>query len=308
MDSWIYDRRSHWRNLQLCTAPAPWELAELHHQNTPSAATSRRHNCAWAPYDLKEASVGLNRRLAAHPVTVAQRISHAWTWNHRDAGSWTQGTHAVNAVGDLAAVRPGRGITTCWLTSTVDTWIALPLGHAGAQPAGARAAIDEGTRFQNYNSADGLYAQRVQWLRSVAQWRVSDALQLRNTFYVRRPARLPQRRDLPFNASNTAVARTGVLRSGTTRTWWATASKAPTAAPWRGTPATGPLAWTEREPANAFQQPGPDGQHRGPNHFTQEPFDIPAWPQAFAPTATTETTTTALYLENCRAWLPTVSR
>ena len=49
------------------------------------------------------------------------------------------------------------------------------------QPAVGELRIDPGTRDKNYNSADGLYAQRVQWLRSVAQWRVSDALQLRNT-------------------------------------------------------------------------------------------------------------------------------
>ena len=52
----------------------------------------------------------------------------------------------------------------------------------------------------------------MQWLRSVAQWRVSDALQLRNTLYAYDALRDYRNVETyAFNATNTAVARSGVL-------------------------------------------------------------------------------------------------
>ena len=44
-------------------------------------------------YDLKEASVGLNRRLAGTPGDSGPAHFARLDLNHRDAGSWTQGTH-----------------------------------------------------------------------------------------------------------------------------------------------------------------------------------------------------------------------
>ncbi|MCB2792210.1 hypothetical protein KQ881_16675, partial [Listeria monocytogenes] len=51
-------------------------------------------------------------------------------------------------------------------------------------PVAGKLRIDEATRFKNYNSADGVYAQRVQWLRAIGAWKVSDARKLTNTCYV----------------------------------------------------------------------------------------------------------------------------
>ena len=52
------------------------------------------------------------------------------------------------------------------------------------QPVGAVGRIDRSTRFKNYNSIDGVYAQRVQWLRSVTEWQASSAFSLKNTFTI----------------------------------------------------------------------------------------------------------------------------
>jgi len=79
-------------------------------------------------------------------------------------------------------------------------------------PAVGRLGVDPGTRFQNYNSTDGLYAQRVQWLRSVTQWQATPTLQFTNTLYAYGALRDYRNGETyRFNAANTQVARSGVL-------------------------------------------------------------------------------------------------
>lgn len=60
-----------------------------------------------------------------------------------------------------------------------------------------------GMRFNNYNSADGMYGHRMQWLRSVARGRASDALQFKNALRDYRNVEA-----YTFNAANTDVTRT----------------------------------------------------------------------------------------------------
>ncbi|MET1114829.1 MAG: TonB-dependent siderophore receptor [Comamonas sp.] len=158
-------------------------------------------------HDLKEASVGLNRRLASNHFLRLDL-------NHKDGGSWTDGTHsratqlASSLLSDL-----GSGLRHTlayeYQTETVDRpYWGTPL----LNPATGSLRIDEGTRSRNYNSADGLYAQRVQWLRSVTDWRVNDALQFKNTFYVYDALRDYRNvESYRFDAGNSAVARSGVL-------------------------------------------------------------------------------------------------
>ncbi|MEG1770757.1 MAG: TonB-dependent siderophore receptor [Comamonas sp.] len=157
--------------------------------------------------DLKEASVGLNRRLAAaHFLRL--------DLNHKDGGSWTDGTHsratqlATSLLSDL-----GGGLRHTlayeYQTENVDRpYWGTPL----LNPATGKLRIDEGTRTKNYNSADGLYAQRVQWLRSITDWRVNDALQFKNTFYMYDALRDYRNvESYRFDAGNSAVIRSGVL-------------------------------------------------------------------------------------------------
>ena len=71
---------------------------------------------------------------------------------------------------------------------------------------GDRVRIDEDTRFKNYNSADGLYEQRVRWARSITEFKATDSLRLRNTLYHYSALRDFQNVETyAFNASNTAV-------------------------------------------------------------------------------------------------------
>ena len=264
-------------------------------------------------YDLKEASVGLNRRLAGTPGDSGPAHFARLDLNHRDAGSWTQGTHtrstqlATSLLSDL-----GGGITHLLAYEYQTDHVDRPYwGTPVLNPAGGAQRIDEGTRFQNYNSADGLYAQRVQWLRSVAQWRVSDALQLRNTFYVYDALRDYRNAETyRFNASNTAVARSGVLLQRHDQDVVGDRIEGT----YRGTLAGHASDWTFGLDVSVNRQTrfpnslGLTVSTVDPYHFTTENFfDIPGMAPGFRPDRDNKTTTTALYLENRTRVAPTVS-
>lgn len=161
---------------------------------------------------LKEASFGLNRRLSAADdgVTHFARIDI----NHRDSESWIDGSSSKST--QLAAsVRSDLGarFTHTLAYEFQDEDVARPYwGTPLMNPIGGTARIDRGTRYKNYNSADGVYAQRVHWLRSVASWRASDALQFTNTLYVYDALRDYRNVEgYRFNPSNTAVIRSSTL-------------------------------------------------------------------------------------------------
>jgi iron complex outermembrane receptor protein len=163
-------------------------------------------------HGLKEVSLGLNRRIAGDGGAGSHyaRIDV----NHRDTDSWTDGTGrtstqlAASLLSDLGA---GLSHTLAYeyQQETVDRpyW-----GTPVLNPAAGELRIDPGIRFRNYNSADGAYEQRVQWLRSVTEWRASDALQFRNTFYVYDALRDYRNVETyRYNATNTNVDRSGAL-------------------------------------------------------------------------------------------------
>ncbi|MQR00548.1 TonB-dependent receptor [Glaciimonas soli] len=50
-------------------------------------------------------------------------------------------------------------------------------------PIAGTAVIDSNLRFKNYNAEDGRYDQSVQWLRSMIDYRLSDATSFKNTLY-----------------------------------------------------------------------------------------------------------------------------
>ncbi|WP_374583910.1 TonB-dependent receptor [Pseudoduganella sp.] len=161
---------------------------------------------------LKEASLGLNRRLSGDGDGVQHfgRIDI----NHRDSGSWVDGSSSKST--QLAAsVRSdfGARFTHTLAYEFQDEDVGRPYwGTPLLNPVSGKARIDDATRYKNYNSADGVYAQRVHWLRSVADWRVSDALQFTNTLYAYDALRDYRNVEgYRFNPGNTAVIRSSTL-------------------------------------------------------------------------------------------------
>jgi len=214
VDSWIYDR------VEVIGGPSSFlfgsgavggsinYISKLAERRTISEARVRL-----GTENLKEASIGLNRRIAgnggdrnAGGVAHYARID----LNHRDSKGWTEGTQrqatqlATSLLSDL-----GGGFTHTLAYEFQDENVERPYwGTPLLNPIAGTVRIDEGTREKNYNSADGLYAQQVHWLRSIAEWHVNDALRLGNTFYVYdalRDYRNVER--YRFTPDNTAVIR-----------------------------------------------------------------------------------------------------
>lgn len=161
---------------------------------------------------LKEASVGLNRRLSDDRAGTSHfaRLDV----NHRDSGNWIDGT-STKSTQLAASLRSdiGARLTHTLAYEFQDEDVKRPYwGTPLLNPIAGKARIDEGTRFKNYNSADGVYNQRVHWLRSVAIWRASDALQFTNTLYVYDALRDYRNVEgYRFNPSNTSVVRSSTL-------------------------------------------------------------------------------------------------
>ena len=164
-------------------------------------------------YASKEAAVGINRRIAGDGSGAGDHYLRL-DLNHKRANSWTQGTQnqatqlAASLLSDL-----GSGISQTWAYEYQHERVDRPYwGTPLLNPMGGQLRIDEGTRFKNYNSQDGLYAQNVQWLRSLTDWKVNDQLQLKNTFYAYDAMREYRNVEVyRFNADNSAVTRSSPL-------------------------------------------------------------------------------------------------
>lgn len=212
VDSWIYDR------VEAIGGASSFLYGAGGVGGTINYITKlpERHNFSEAQlrlgsHGLKEASVGLNRRIAADSANAHfLRLD----LNHKDADSWTEGTRsratqlAASLLSDL-----GNGFTHTLAYEYQNENVDRPYwGTPLLNSATGALHIDEGTRFKNYNSADGLYAQRVQWLRSISDWRVNDALQFKNTFYAYDALRDYRNvESYRFNANNSAVIRSAAF-------------------------------------------------------------------------------------------------
>ena len=256
--------------------------------------------------DLKEASVGLNRRVGeGHYARI--------DLNHRDSGSWVDGTErratqlAASLKSDL-----GRGSSHTLAYEFQQEDVDRPYwGTPLLNPVAGELRIDEATRFKNYNSVDGVYDQRVQWLRSIGAWKVNDALQLTNTFYVYDALRDYRNVETyRFNPSNTAVVRSAALlqrhdqtmvgdridgvyrgRIGERRSDWVFG-----------------LDFSINRQTRYPNSQGATVSTVDPYHFvTEHFFDVPNITRAYRPDRDNEVKTTALYVENRTALAPNLN-
>ena len=215
VDSWIYDR------VEVIGGPSSFLFGSGAVGGSINYLTKLAERSDFAEgrarvgaYGLREVSVGVNRRLGGDTAPGATAHFARLDLNHREGGSWSEGTErratqlAASVLSDL-----GTGLEHTLAYEYQSENVHRPYwGTPVLNPALGTLRIDEATRSKNYNSADGLYAQRVHWLRSLVQWRATDALQVRNTLY--RYGALRDYRNVEtyaFNASNTAVTRSGVL-------------------------------------------------------------------------------------------------
>ena len=261
-------------------------------------------------HGMKEASVGLNRRLAGS-AGGTQNFARL-DLNHKDAGSWTHGTHArATQLAASLLTDFGGGFTHLlayeWQHEHVDrpSW-----GTPTLQPDSGAMRIDPATRFQNYNSADGLYAQRVQWLRSIAQWRASGALVLTNTLYAYDALRDWRNVETyRFNAGNTLVTRSNAYLQrhdqqlvGDRLEGRHAGQLAGRRSDW----AFGLDASVNRQTRFPRSVRGPFGDVDPYRFSTGNFFDMPGTTPGFEPDRDNKTTIAALYAENRTALVPGV--
>src|SRR3990167_3210868 len=314
VDSWIYDR------VEAIGGPSSFLFGSgaVGGSINYITKTADRHDFTEGQLrlgqnNLKEVSLGLNRRIAGGDGTAGPQHFARIDLNHRDAGHWVDGMHtrstqlATSLLSDL-----GGGLTHTLAYEYQNEHVDRPYwGTPLLNPVAGELRIDPRTRFANYNSADGLYAQRVQWLRSVTQWRASDALELRNTFYVYDALRDYRNVETyRFNASNSQVIRSAAFLQrhdhevvgdrveGTYKS-----SIAGHKSDW----AFGLDVSVNRQ--TRFPNSGSGTVSTlDPYHFgTENFFDIPGMVPGFKPDRDNKVTTTALYLENRTAVAPKVN-
>lgn len=209
VDSWIYDR------VEAIGGPLTFMYGAGAIGGTINYVTKLVHRegnltelkAAYGSGDAVEVAAGFNRKLAEDHhvrVDINKEKSHGRIDGvERDAtqfaGSW------------LWDIAPDLSHTLAieYQKESVDRpyW-----GTPILKPVVGKVAIDEATRFKNYNSADGLYEQEVKWLRSIFDYRVNDSLSLRNTFYHYDALRDYRNvESYAFNDTNSLVKRSNAL-------------------------------------------------------------------------------------------------
>ncbi|WP_188380808.1 TonB-dependent receptor [Oxalicibacterium faecigallinarum] len=262
--------------------------------------------------NMKEASIGINRRITDGEEGGPSHYARI-DLNHRDAGSWIDGTQtrstqlATSLLSDL-----GRGLTHTLAYEYQNEKVDRPYwGTPLLNPVSGSLHIDEGTRFKNYNSADAVYEQRVQWLRSMTDLKVNDTLQFKNTFYAYDAQRDYRNvESYRFDPANTNVIRSGALLQrhdqrlvgnridgtyhgeiGGRRSDWSFGLDVS-------------LNKQTRFPRSLT---GTISTVDPYNYVTENFFNIPGMSPGFNADRTNKITTTALYLENRTALLPTLN-
>ena len=214
VDSWIYDRAEAIGGASSFLYGAGGVGGTVNYVTKTAERTPiTEGRLRLGSHRLGEASVGLNRRLAGEGTRHGDHHLRLDV-NHRRAHSHVEGMQsratqiATSLLSDLTPAL-SHLLAYEYQTEHVDRpYWGTPL----LQPIGAVGRIDRSTRFKNYNSIDGVYAQRVQWLRSVTEWQASSAFSLKNTFYAYNARRDYRNVEVyTFNNDNTAVIRSSGL-------------------------------------------------------------------------------------------------
>lgn len=205
VDSWIYDR------VEAIGGPSTFMYGAGAVGGSINYVTKLAHRegnlmeakAAYGSYDANQLAFGINRKLAdQHYVR--------FDINRNAMSGWSEGTK-----------REAWQVAGSWLwdlTPNVSHTLALEKqqetvdrpywGTPLLKPVAGELRIDEGTRFKNYNSRDGLYEQDVQWARSILDIKASDTLRFKNTLYHYDALRDYQNVETyAFNATNTLVTR-----------------------------------------------------------------------------------------------------
>lgn len=161
----------------------------------------------YGSYDSSELAIGVNHALGAGPDPrhfARLDVSRTRSNGYMDRNGRESLSTAFSILSDLTP----ELTHTLALEYQEDQEDSPYWGSPLLNPVGETMKIDKRRRFENYNVADGRYEQRVRWVRSITDYRVSDSTSLRNTFYHYNAQRdYRNLENYRYNAANTQVQR-----------------------------------------------------------------------------------------------------
>ena len=213
VDSWIYDR------VEVIGGPSTFlfgagavggsinYITKLAHRDGNEVQTKM----SYGTYDTSLLGVGVNGRLGSGEgvrtyarADASRSYSTGWVdGNKREA--WNL---AASLLTDVNA-QLSHTLAVEYQHEHVDRpyW-----GTPALQPTVGELRIDEGIRFKNYNTADGIYEQTVKWARSMLEYKLGEAGSVRNTLYHYDALRDYRNvESYRYNATNTAIVRSSAL-------------------------------------------------------------------------------------------------
>lgn len=165
----------------------------------------------YGSYNTYQTAFGVNRRLGGDGAGVRHFLrldaSHVGSDGWTDKSDSRSTTAALSLLSDLTG-RLSHTFALEYQSEDRRPYWGTPLTN----PTTGVGRIDPGTRFRNYNSADGSYEQVVRWARSITEYRWSESTALRNTLYHYDAERDYRNVEVyRFNAANTLVERSAAL-------------------------------------------------------------------------------------------------
>ncbi len=168
----------------------------------------------------RRASLGLNRRIDEKnwaQFDISYLGTDGWVDNsssNSGAGSASWLTEITPALSNTVAVEfQAQETNSYWGTP-----VKRPFNGARTIPWGTLGlpildlTFDPAIRFKNYNALAPVFDQQVLWVRDIAEYKPSEDLQFRNTFYFYRADRQFQNvENYRYNASNTLLERSSSL-------------------------------------------------------------------------------------------------
>lgn len=137
----------------------------------------------YGSFDESEVAVGFNQALGATAADARHFLrmdfSRVAGKGYIDRNARETNSFAASLLSDLT---PDLSHTLA-LEYQEDREDSPYWGSPVLNPLGNTMKIDNSRRFENYNTEDGRYEQRVRWLRSITEYQVSAATSVNNTLY-----------------------------------------------------------------------------------------------------------------------------
>jgi iron complex outermembrane receptor protein len=303
VDSWIYER------VEVIGGPSTYlfgagavggsinYVTKLAHRDGNTQDTRARYGS----YGSTDLALGLNRRLDV-TAGVENYLRLDVNGSHTNGYVDGQVRNAQNVAASLLTdvnAQLSHTFAVEYQHEKVDRpYWGTPL----LNPTVGEGHINPDTRFKNYNSADGIYEQTVQWQRSLLAYQISPMTTIKNTLY--HYDALRDYRNVEtyrFNATNTAVIRSSALLqrhdqqlTGDRVEWSHKGSLAGFLSDW-----SAGVDYSKNRQTRFPRSLSATVSTVNPTQFTTENFfSVPGMVPGFSPDRTNNVNTVALFMEN----------